>query len=759
MNNNPILEAALEYAGRGWSVMPVGRNKKPLIKWREATREELTNADNIRRLWAQFPDANVGIITGARSGGLVVIDEDIDDDKGLDGVKALEDWCDQNDICPIDSPATVQTGRGGRHLYVRSEFVYHNQQGCLEGVDIRGEGGYVVAPPSIHGETGREYIWDIETDFPEVPEADSDVTFFLASMENQGKKETKTGVMKNDFTQKVSEGGRNTKLFKYIARLQYDGEKDSDIVDYAKAYNETHLQPPLDDEEVISVINSVLGRYEKGEQFQNNPPENGRMPWEIPEGKDGKINLEYFHHWKRTKDGDTYPTGVYDIRILDYLKRNGEIRVLGSLPYIYEHGVFIQDENGVKLKTMIKGLIYPEFVKSYTIKRIYDLFICDAEIHVKTENLNDYPKEWINFLNGFYDPVNRRLIPHDMKYLAVNQIPHVFNPDVIPEGETVDSWLDFITPDPDDREMLLQYCGYCMTTDTRQQKFLILYGTGGSGKSTLINLLENVVGEDNISHVSLKKLNERFQSTPLLFKLVNSCADLEVDAIKDPSMVKQLLGEDGIQIEPKGEKHFKFKLYAKQIFSTNDMPTVLNDRSNGFYRKLMILSMNRTPQTVDHDFFNKLKAETPRFIWLCVNALSEMYKTGSITESESSIAAVKQTRADSDTIQAFIDECCEVGEGFKVQRRDLYDIFCDFCTQEDRTKFKNKEFFKGMRVKGFKENTVNGYPYFYGLRPDQDAMFKMYTGLSAYQRKLCPFNQEPLKSKLNEYGVDLDKKG
>ena len=275
--DNPIMNAALEYASRGWSVIPVSRTKQPLVKWKTSTREELTNPDNIREWWTKYPTANVAIVTGKRSGGLVVIDLDIDDQKGIDGRDSLQKWCDQNDMFCLESSATVETGRGVKHLYFQSDNSYHNQVGCLDGVDIRGEGGIVVAPPSMHGTTKREYIWDIDEDEVTVPKADSDVVYFLASMETKGN--TPSGpVEKNDFTKVTKEGGRNNQLFKYLARLQKDGETDDAIREYAEIYNKTHLSPPLPDDEVARTVESVISHTE----WKETPKEEKTLPQKSP---------------------------------------------------------------------------------------------------------------------------------------------------------------------------------------------------------------------------------------------------------------------------------------------------------------------------------------------------------------------------------------------------------------------------------------------------------------------------------------------
>ena len=256
-----------------------------------------------------------------------------------------------------------------------------------------------------------------------------------------------------------------------------------------------------------------------------------------------ELNLDQFHIFN--KNGQI--TGVFDYEIHKYIKAVEDIIVLGGVPYIYHNGVFVPDKSGAELTTMIRKLIYPRFVKSTTLKRIYDLFIRDADILVDDTEVNDYPVEWINFKNGFYDPKSRKIIPHDPKYKALNQIPHEYYPDGQRHGTVVQEWLDFICEDPDDKEMLCQYAGYCLTRDITQQKFLILNGEGGTGKSTLISMINDMVGRKNISFLSIHQIvTNRFAPSALRGKLLNSCADLEIDALNDTSTLKKALGEDGI---------------------------------------------------------------------------------------------------------------------------------------------------------------------------------------------------------------------
>ena len=408
-------------------------------------------------------------------------------------------------------------------------------------------------------------------------------------------------------------------------------------------------------------------------------------------------------------------TGVFDFAIFQYLKENQDIFVLGGIPYIYSKGSFREDHSGAQLKTMIRDLIYPEYITAPTIKRIYDLFISDAALQVKSADLNNYPVEWINFRNGFFDPVTRKMISHDPKYRATNQIPHEYNPNGQLKGSAIQNWLSSIGHTPEDVEMLCQFSGLCLTRDTRQQKFLILNGEGGTGKSTVISMIEAMVGSDNTSNISLDQLSQRFQAFGLMGKLLNSCADLEIDALSDVSTLKKCLGEDTLSAEAKGKDAISFKSYAKLIFSTNELPIVKAEKTNGFYRRLLILTMDRVPEKKNPYFFDKLSAEIDDFIALSVKALERLYQIGEITESPGSIEAVKRLRCDSDTVEAFLTErIVKIPDG-RIKKLDLYRSYEAFCQDMERQSLTKQNFYRSMKTKGFGEIKTNGTECFRGI--------------------------------------------
>lgn len=394
------------------------------------------------------------------------------------------------------------------------------------------------------------------------------------------------------------------------------------------------------------------------------------------------------------------PTGVFDEAVFQYLKQQYDLFVCGGTVYIYDGGYFKADVSGARLKTMISELIYREFIKSPVLKRIHDRFLCDISLEVSFDELNCYPAHWICFENGMYDCREKRLLPHDPKYRAVNQIPHEYKPDAACEGKRIEAFLNFICPEPDSREMLLQFAGYAHTHDVSQQKFLVLLGEGGSGKSTFIRLMEAAVGSRNLSNISLTDLQQRFASFGLMGKLLNSCADLEIAALEDTAVIKKVLGEDTLRAEQKGRDAISFKNYAKLIFSTNELPVVRAEKTNGFYRRLLVLPMNRVPEKKNPGLLNELLHEIDYFLRLSVQALERMYGNEIITASAESEKAVEQLRMDSDTVQAFLVEECILDDGSRIERADLYRKYERYCEDTDRQSLTKNNFYKSLRLKG-----------------------------------------------------------
>lgn len=677
-----LKQYALSYAKLGFAVFPVqAKGKAPATKngFKDASKDPRL----IQSWWDKNPNYNIGIATGSVSNGLFVIDIDVDNEKGIYGDDSLRDWEIANGKLPDTCRAI--TGRGGNHLYYKSKEKVSCRAGLLPGIDIRGEGGYIIAPPSIHP-NGRCYEWEQDPKEYIIAEANDTVLKLLAG-ENKAEKEY------FKMSANVEAGSRNATLFKLASSLQAKGLSNTTIMKAVLEENDLKCNPPLEDGEVEQIVNSVL-KYDKGD-FSVAP----------------ELNILDFH--KLSKNG--VPYDVFDDRIANHIIKSVPLFVIAQKPYIYQDGVYVLDESGNRLKSFIKKFVISDVIRQPLIDRIYKLIVADISLEKDFDDVNKYPHSCINFKNGIFDCKSWKMIPHSKDYLSINQIPHEFHPEVsMKEDSVLDEFIEGTIPDQGDRNMLYEYIGYCMARDTSQQKFMIITGPGGTGKSTIVRMIEKLIGKDNICSVALQDLNKRFYPTQLRGKLLNSCADISKIALEQTDVIKKITGEDSLMGEYKGGAIFAFKSYAKLLFSANEIPISLDDKSNAFYRRFLIIRIEKRGAFIDN-LETKLEKEVQLLLHKSVLALRDMYKRGNILESANSKTNVIELYKDSDTVMAFIEEELTIDALTRTQREKLYEEYEKYCYKNDRGALSRNGFYKNLRTKGYAEITIQGKRFFKGL--------------------------------------------
>lgn len=427
---------------------------------------------------------------------------------------------------------------------------------------------------------------------------------------------------------------------------------------------------------------------------------------------------------------------INDSLIAEDILNNNDIFVCFGIPFIYQNNAYVMDSYGSILRGIIREHLDVTVKNQNTVKRIYNYIIDTPIINKDFEDLNKYPKHWVCFKNCMWDVKNWRAYPSDPKYYAINQIPHDFTGDLTHKDSTVTEtfFTDFIATE-DDREMLKQYIGYSLTTDTNQQKFLVLKGMEGIGKSVILRLLNKIVGKDNASSIALERLGDRFTTAYLAGKLMNSCGDISSNALKDISVIKQLVGEDPVKGEIKGGAQFYFYSYAKHIFSANRIPISLDEKSGAFYRRLLILKLNKRAKHVQ-DLEEKLEQEIDYTIYACLRALQRMYKNGGkIIESKQSKCEVLELYRTSDTVKAFLDDLTDINPNAKMERALLFKCYKTYCNQEERPPLSRNNFYTNLRTKGYQEIKSNGDWYFVGFKIKSGVVLKEHNNIIVFPKK------------------------
>lgn len=541
----------------------------------------------------------------------------------------------------------------GLHLYFKCDKEYPQRVGmvlpCGLKCDFRcANKGYVILP---FGSEGRRF-----NKCRKIAELPQEFTPMV------NRKESLLGLKDGD--------GRNATLFAHLMAYKNRGASDEQIEEMADVINNIIFADPMDEKELDKIVENTR-KYEASQQFDN--------PYLIYSAKGT-------------------PTNINHRAICDYFVNRGDIFVLGGECYQYRDGVYVEASSHVR-NTIKDMIVVDTLITQNRIMECYRLICDDVRLQRSAAELNR-DKNLINFQNGVWDIERGELIPHDSKYLQTLQIPHsVGEYKPFTETRLYDFFKKTHLP-KEDIKMLLKYMAYCLTLDYGLKTFMILCGQSNTGKSVLIRFFENLVGKQNVSSLSMHELNMRFYPSQLYNRLLNSCADNSSLPLSSIENLKKITGGDQIMHEKKGKEPFFFVPFCKLIFSFNQLPLQLEEKSNAFYKRMRILFMN-TELFLNNDYVNDLCSEEG--VSEIIPYLLHLLPVKDIPRTTTSDKYVEALRQDSDSIHAFLSKHCEIGPGLSVEKNALYEAYCRFCVDTGRENSKKHSFMRNIRSQGFKE--------------------------------------------------------
>lgn len=467
-------------------------------------------------------------------------------------------------------------------------------------------------------------------------------------------------------------GGRNQLLFNQLISYKNRGASEAQIEEMGNIINEMVFGEPMEAKELQKVIDSV-GRYEARPEGEN--------PYLIYNAKGA-------------------PSQVNARAIADYFVNKGDIFVIGGECFQYREGRYVEASSYVR--NAIKEMINVDSLITHSrIMEVYRLLIDDTRIQKEASELNEN-NNLINFANGVWDIEKKELLPHDSKYLQTIQIPHDVEEANCKWEET--KIYKFLSEEcqlaEEDIEMAATYMAYCMTLDFGLKTFMILQGQSNTGKSVLIRFFETLVGQMNTSALSLHELNMRFYPSQLYGRLVNACADNSSLPLSSIDNLKKITGGDQIMHEKKGKEPFFFVPFAKLLFSFNQMPLQLEEKSNAFYLRMRILYMNKA-LSLNGDYVDALCSEDS--IKETIPHLLNRLPLKAVPRTATSDRLIEALRQDSDSIHAFISDKCEISPKVWITKKALYDAYVKFCMDNGREAHKKHSFMRHMRGQGFRE--------------------------------------------------------
>ena len=229
---------------------------------------------------------------------------------------------------------------------------------------------------------------------------------------------------------------------------------------------------------------------------------------------------------------------------------------------------------------------------------------------------NPPPDEVLSCQNGLLHlPTRTGSLPHTPNFFTQTALPFAYDPD----APAPTSWLSFLNSiwpnDPDAIRTLQEIFGYCLTSDTKQQKIFLIVGPKRSGKGTIGRVLTALLGQENVASPTLSSLGSNFGLAPLIGKLVAIISDARLGGKADLQVIAERLlsisGEDGLTIDRKYLPAWTGRLWTRFLILTNELPR-LTDASGALASRFITLVMTESFYgREDHGLESRLAAELP----------------------------------------------------------------------------------------------------------------------------------------------------
>jgi P4 family phage/plasmid primase-like protien len=252
-------------------------------------------------------------------------------------------------------------------------------------------------------------------------------------------------------------------------------------------------------------------------------------------------------------------------------------------------------------------------------------------------------------------------------------------------GAQCPQWLSFLqktVPDDGVRELLQLVFGLAFVPDQRAQKFFVLTGDGGGGKSTTVKIMEAIVGPENCSHVDLASFASTFALSATIGKLLNICDDLDESGRSVEGKLREYTGNNAIEVERKYAPAFNFIPSAKLIFCANTTPR-FRDRTEATWRRLMLIPFNVKIPEDEQDKQYAEKYLLPEmdgiFQWAIAGYVKLLRRGWRFPEPKICKDAKDDHRLESNPARAYLLEHVSDGHNEGIATADLYQRYQDHC--------------------------------------------------------------------------------
>lgn len=455
---------------------------------------------------------------------------------------------------------------------------------------------------------------------------------------------------KTDFLDMAEGDGRNQALFNYILKLQSSGFSKDEAKECITIINQFVLKKPLDKKELEVVL------------------------------RDGAFQKPVFF------DGRTF---LHD-KFGQFLISEYNIIKIGGVLHYFKDGVYVPANiDGI----MIKHL--PQLKKQQRTEVLsFMMAYIDHNTEVSSAN-------FIAFKNGIYDLSEGKLEPFTNDRVMTNKINWNYNPKAY--SELVDRVLNNLACDDESVRLLLEeVIGYCFYRRNELRKAFMLKGKKHNGKSTFLDMLGHLLGEDNISALDLSDLGHEYKAAGLFGKLANLGDDIEDEFIPSAGIFKKVVSGDRMSANVKFAAPIEFNPYCKLIFSGNTIPRLGRGKdSDAIIDRLVIIPFNASFRKGKENYNTWIKydlrtAECMEYlVKIGLEGLHRVLANNGFTTTE----AIKQELTDyAESINPISTFFVEMGDSMANEpTKKCYRMYDQFCYENAMKPISHVEFSKQVK--------------------------------------------------------------
>lgn len=482
-----------------------------------------------------------------------------------------------------------------------------------------------------------------------------------------------------DFLEMEAGDGRNQSFFNYILTLQSNDFTVEEARETIRIINKYVLKEPLLELELETVL------------------------------RDESFKKPIFFK------GTTF---LFD-KFATYIKNNNHIIKINDQLHLYRDGIYVNGQAEIESE-MIRNIPNLNRAKRTEVLSYLDILI---RSNTKVSDAN-----FIAFNNGVYNLIDGSFTDFSPDHIITNKINWNFNPAA--KSELADKTLNKLAcNDEQIRDLLEEVIGYTFYRRNELRKAFIFIGDKANGKSTYIDMIKTMLGDNNTSALDLKELGDRFKTAELFGKLANLGDDIGDEFIANAAAFKKLVSGDRLNVERKGQNPFDFNNYSKFLFSANNIPRI-KDKTGAVLDRLIIIPFNAKFSSDDPDFdpYVKYKLREAECIEYLINVglkgLKRVLENRKFTISEKVEKEIQEYEENNNPILGFFKE---VGPA-QIENeptKNVYKKYQEYCILNSLQPMSNIEFSKQINKRfdfEVADRKIDGKKYRIFMKKDGDVI-------------------------------------